>query len=66
MKEIQKERETFCDKVYKKMSRMFRKGTILLDYVQPRVQSFLGYMKHCDGRETTKSTLKHLVLKKGE
>lgn len=51
---------------FRKMSRMFRKGTILLDYVQPRVQSFIGYMKHCDGHETTKSTLKYLVLKKGE
>lgn len=51
---------------FKKLSRKYRQGKITLDYVKPRVQSFLGYMGHCDGKETTKSTLKYLVLKKGE
>lgn len=51
---------------FRKLSRNFKKGKVTIADVRPRVASFLGYMKHCDGHETTKSTLRHLVLKKGE
>lgn len=51
---------------FRKLSAKWKTGEITLDYVMPRVASFLGYMKHCDGNRTTKSTLKYLVLTKGE
>lgn len=51
---------------FKNLSRGFRKGEVTFADIRPRVASFLGYMKHCDGHDTTKSTLRHLVLKKGD
>ena len=51
---------------FKKLSRKYREGKVTIKDVDSRVQSFLGYMKHCDGRRTTLTTLKYLVLKKGE
>lgn len=34
--------------------------------VRSRVMSFLGYMKHCQGSKTTKSTLKWIKLRRNE
>lgn len=51
---------------FKHLTHAFRRGEIRIEDAQPRVASFLGYMKHCAGRRTTKSTLSHLNLTRGE
>ena len=51
---------------FKDLSRRFRHGEITVEYAGRRVNSFLGYMKHCDGMRTTESTLKYLRLTKGD
>ena len=48
---------------FKKMSLKYAHGEIGLDYIGPRVVSFIGYMKHCSGKTTTEATLRHLVLR---
>lgn len=52
-------------KRFKTMARQYRKGQIDLDYVRPRVASFLGYVKHCRAWLTTESMLGRLVLRRG-
>lgn len=47
------------------LSRAFSAGRIDRAGVRRRVMSFLGYMQWCDGWQTAKSTLAHLVLKEG-
>lgn len=49
---------------FRRLSEKYSKGIISLADVQPRVASFLGYMKKCNGRHTTNSTLRNLVLKR--
>lgn len=49
---------------FKDLSYKFRWNRINLDDVKPRVDSFLGYMQHCNGYESTKSTLKWLRLQR--
>ena len=50
---------------FKDLSYRYRYGHINLADVRPRVASFLGYIKHCTARRTTKSTLKWLKLQRG-
>ena len=49
---------------FKDLSRRFRHGEITVEDAGRRVQSFLGYMSHCNGKHTTESTLKYLKLTK--
>ena len=49
---------------FKELSFLYRHGKIDIEDVTPRVQSFLGYMEHCKAKETTKSTLRYLVLRR--
>ena len=49
---------------FKAMSWLYRYGYLTLEDVRSRVASFLGYMKFCQGKRTTVSTLKHLVLQR--
>lgn len=49
---------------FKNISRMFRNREVPVEYASSRVNSFLGYMKHCNGYMTTGSTLAYLKLKR--
>ena len=51
---------------FKSMQKRFTLGHIDLDYVRPRVASFTGYMRHCDGHRTLMSILERFVLGKPE
>lgn len=47
---------------FKDLAGRYRSGEIGLDFVEPRVMSFLGYMRHCSALRTTESVLGELVL----
>lgn len=49
---------------FKDLSHRFKYGEIDVEDARTRVASFLGYMQHCSGRRTTKSTLKWLKLQR--
>lgn len=51
-------------KSFKTMRRLYHEGKIDLEYIRPRVASFAGYMKHCDGHRSTMAILDSFVLKK--
>jgi retron-type reverse transcriptase len=51
--------------IFRKMARDYRLGLIDLDYVKPRVMSFLGYVWNCSARMTTDSVLNELKLIRG-
>lgn len=51
---------------FKDLSHKFKHGKATLKDVKPRVDSFLGYVKHCNAHRTTISTLKWLKLTKGD
>lgn len=53
-----------ANKRFKSMARKYAKGEIGLDYVQPRVASFLGYTKHCSAKRTVESILSGFVLQR--
>ena len=47
---------------FRDMKRLYAKGRIDLEYVRPRVASFTGYMKHCDGYQSLEHMLDEFVL----
>lgn len=49
---------------FKKLSKLYARGEIGLDYIQPRVASFLGYTKHCRARRTVKGVLQDFILQR--
>lgn len=49
-------------KAFKKMAKDYCNGKIGLDFIAPRVASFLGYTKHCQAFNTTESILSELAL----
>lgn len=51
---------------FRELEKMYSRGEVDLDYVKPRVMSFLGYVKHCSSKKTTESVLRELVLCRGE
>ena len=51
---------------FKKLSNQYRHGRIRIEDIRPKVASFIGYTKHCNARKTTQSTMKYLLLKRGE
>lgn len=51
-------------KRFGRLSRAYAKGRATLEDIRPRVMSFLGYIERCDGRETARSVLSRLVLRK--
>lgn len=53
-------------KRFRKLSELYRQGSIGLDRVRSSIMSFLGYMKHCNGGLTMESTLGSLVLYKSD
>ena len=53
-------------KKFTSLSKLYAKGLVTLDYIKPRVDSFLGYAKHCNAERTTQSTLNRLVLRRDD
>lgn len=51
---------------FKDLSFRYRHGNANMEDITSRVESFLGYVKHCKSDTTVTSTLKHLVLTKGD
>lgn len=49
---------------FRKLTRDYANWKIDLEYVRPRVASFCGMMKHCDGYRTADSVLSELVLQR--
>ncbi|KAA0257235.1 alpha/beta hydrolase [Deferribacter autotrophicus] len=49
-------------KKMKWIQKAYASGKIDLDYIRPRVMSFLGYMKHCNSLATTKMLLNEIVF----
>ena len=52
-------------KRFKALSDQYRKGYVSLERAKASVMSFLGYVRHCQARRTTISTLSRLKLTKG-
>ena len=53
-------------KRFRALSKSYARYDVNLEDVKPRVMSFLGYTKHCQARQTTESTLRHLICQRGE
>jgi retron-type reverse transcriptase len=51
-------------KKFESLSKKYANGLVTLDYIKPRVSSFLGYTKHCNANKTTQSTLNRLILRR--
>jgi retron-type reverse transcriptase len=51
-------------RMFKKLMKDYALGIIGLGYIKPRLMSFLGYMKHCDGYTTLHHILSEFVLKR--
>lgn len=51
-------------KQFRTMRAQYARGEIGLEYVRPRVASFIGYMRHCDGHETLAHILEWFALKR--
>ena len=51
-------------KIFRALARQYTAGHIGLDYIKPRIMSFLGYVQHCSAWRTTGSILDELVLSK--
>jgi len=49
---------------FRALARSYTAGKVGLDYIKPRLMSFLGYVKHCNAWRTTSSILNELVLSK--
>ena len=51
-------------KRFKRFAKAYAQGKIDLEYIRPRVMSFLGYMKHCSSYITLKYFFNKFMLKK--
>ena len=51
-------------KRFQNLSKLYSKGMVSMDRAKASVMSFLGYVKHCQARRTTLSTLSRLTLTK--
>lgn len=47
--------DTVARRSFRGLSKKYRSGEIDMDYIHPRVMSFLGYVKHCDASRTTRA-----------
>jgi retron-type reverse transcriptase len=50
----------------KKMARDYRTDPSVLEHAKASLNSFLGYIMHCSGFETTKSLLERIVFKRSD
>jgi retron-type reverse transcriptase len=48
---------------FRKMSRIFPDNPGILEHAEASINSFLGYIKHCNGWQTTKSVLERILFK---
>lgn len=53
-----------ANKRFKSMARKYARGEIGLDYVRPRVASFLGYTKHCRAKRSVEGILRDFTLQR--
>jgi len=51
-------------KRFNKFSKLYARNQIVLEEIRASVMSFLGYMKHCNGYQTTSHILNNFVLRK--
>lgn len=49
---------------FRGLSKKYARHEIGLDYIQPRVASFLGYTKHCRARRTVDGVLQDFILQR--
>ncbi|NYT68819.1 retron-type reverse transcriptase [Pusillimonas noertemannii] len=47
---------------FRKLAKQYRAGIVGLDYIQPRVASFLAYAKHCQAADTVAGVLSDFTL----
>ncbi len=47
---------------FRALARSYAANRVSLDYIRPRVMSFLGYVRHCNAHDTTQSVLSELAL----
>jgi retron-type reverse transcriptase len=52
-------------KRFKKFVELYREGLMNLEQIRVRIASFLGYMKHCDGKRSVESVLDRLIFSRG-
>jgi len=52
-------------KRFRKFVELYRLGLMTLEQIRASIMSFLGYMKHCDGKRSVDSILEQLVFTKG-
>lgn len=48
---------------FKRLTKRFKLNTITLEDIRSRVDSFIGYLQHCNSAKTLKSTLRYLRVK---
>jgi hypothetical protein len=51
---------------FKKLAKVYQTHPQVLEHAKASMMSFFGYIRHCSGRQTTRSVLKCLVFKKGK
>ena len=54
-----------ANKRFKKFVELYRRGLMTLEQIRVSIVSFLGYMKHCDGKRTVESMLEKHVFSRG-
>jgi hypothetical protein len=50
----------------RKMAKLYRTNPGILQHAHDSIQSFLGYIKHCSGWQSTKAVLESIVFKRDE
>lgn len=53
-----------ANKRFKLIAKRYKRGEIGLDYIQPRVASFLGYTKHCRSKRSVENILGGFILRR--
>ncbi len=53
-------------RMFKKLMKLYAKGEITMEYIQRRIVSFLGYVKHCNANFTVEKIFEEFVLQKEE
>lgn len=55
-----------ANKRFKLLAKKYARGEIGLDYIKPRVASFLGYTKHCRAKRSLEGILRDFTLQRGK
>ena len=51
-------------KRFKKFAELYSQDLMTLEQIRTSIMSFLGYMKHCDGKKSVESMLEQIVFRK--